>query len=94
MSACPRLTTLFAAAAWSCAALLASAPPAAAIPGPGSAAPAVDAAHAQKLPGPGQRVTLTEEGWQTLIPVDAFIQREPNEGGAPSQRTEVPRRLR
>ena len=34
------------------------------------------------------RAELTEEGWQTLPPTGGFIQREPNEGGAPSQRTE------
>ena len=33
-------------------------------------------------------MTLTDEGWQTLIPVAAFIQREPKEGAEPSQRTE------
>jgi hypothetical protein len=31
---------------------------------------------------------LTEELWQTAIPADAFVQREPQEGGQPSQRTE------
>src|SRR5258708_19610544 len=33
---------------------------------------------------------LTEELWQTAIPADAFVQREPQEGGQPSQRTEFP----
>src|SRR5438874_9568953 len=31
---------------------------------------------------------LTEEVWQTARPADAFVQREPDEGGQPSQRTE------
>jgi hypothetical protein len=30
----------------------------------------------------------SEDVWQTAAPVDAFVQREPSEGGAPSQRTE------
>jgi hypothetical protein len=30
----------------------------------------------------------SEDVWQTAAPVDAFVQREPAEGGAPSQRTE------
>ena len=86
MSANSRLTAAVRAAALSFACLMTSAPVAGALPA--GAAPPIDAAHAQKLPGTGQRVTLTDEGWQTLIPVDAFIQREPNEGGEPSQRTE------
>ena len=56
---------------------------------PGVAAiTATDVAQAQKLPGSGEGVTLTDEGWQTLTPVSAFVQREPQEGAAPSQRTE------
>jgi len=86
MSANSHLTAVARAAALSFASLMTSAPVAGALPA--GAAPPIDAAHAQKLPGTGQRVTLTDEGWQTLIPVDAFIQREPNEGGEPSQRTE------
>src|SRR5713226_5272912 len=31
---------------------------------------------------------LTEEVWQSARPADAFVQREPQEGGQPSQRTE------
>ena len=31
---------------------------------------------------------LTDEFWQTVTPTDAFLQREPEEGGVPSQRTE------
>lgn len=31
---------------------------------------------------------LSDEFWQTVTPVDAFVQRDPEEGGAPSQRTE------
>jgi hypothetical protein len=31
---------------------------------------------------------LTDEFWQTIPPTDGFVQREPNEGGVPSQRTE------
>jgi hypothetical protein len=50
--------------------------------------PVIAAAHAQRLPGSGQGVTLTDEGWQTLIPEAGFVQREPKEGAEPSQRTE------
>ncbi len=45
-------------------------------------------AQAQKLPGTGQGVTLSEEGWRTLAPISEFIQREPKEGAPPSQKTE------
>jgi len=31
---------------------------------------------------------LSDEVWQTATPVDAFLQRDPVEGGQPSQRTE------
>ena len=31
---------------------------------------------------------LSDEFWQTVAPTDAFVQREPEEGGVPSQRTE------
>jgi hypothetical protein len=31
---------------------------------------------------------LSDDFWQTVAPNDAFVQREPEEGGAPSQRTE------
>ena len=31
---------------------------------------------------------LSDEFWQTVTPVDAFVQRDPVEGGVPSQRTE------
>jgi hypothetical protein len=31
---------------------------------------------------------ISEETWQRATPIDAFVQREPTEGGAPSQRTE------
>ena len=31
---------------------------------------------------------ISEEMWQRATPIDAFVQREPAEGGAPSQRTE------
>jgi hypothetical protein len=31
---------------------------------------------------------LSDEVWQTAAPADAFVQREPQEGGTPSQRTE------
>jgi hypothetical protein len=31
---------------------------------------------------------LSDEFWQTVTPVDAFVQRDPVEGGIPSQRTE------
>jgi hypothetical protein len=84
MSARSRPTALIRAAAVFLAALTFATPPAAGSPPP----PAIDAAYAQKLPGPGQGVTLTAEGWQTLVPVAAFIQREPKEGAEPSQRTE------
>jgi Domain of unknown function (DUF5916)/Carbohydrate family 9 binding domain-like len=79
---------LIRAAAFSLASLMLTTPAALAGLRSGAATPVIDAAHAQKLPGPGQGVTLTDEGWQTLVAVDAFTQREPNEGVAPSQRTE------
>ena len=31
---------------------------------------------------------MSDEVWQTVAPIDAFVQREPDEGGEPSQRTE------
>src|ERR1051325_4151523 len=31
---------------------------------------------------------LSDEVWRTATPIDAFVQREPHEGGEPSQRTE------
>src|SRR5262245_6695569 len=31
---------------------------------------------------------LSDEVWRSAVPVDAFVQREPHEGGEPSQRTE------
>jgi hypothetical protein len=31
---------------------------------------------------------LSDEFWQSILPVDAFVEREPVEGGVPSQRTE------
>src|SRR6187397_1172377 len=36
------------------------------------------------------RVTgeLTDETWQRVTPIDGFVQREPQEGGEPSQKTE------
>ena len=30
----------------------------------------------------------SEEAWRATVPVDAFVQREPHDAGAPSQRTE------
>src|SRR6266850_6118477 len=86
MCAFSRLATLISAAAF-CASLTTSSTLAAGLPGSAAAA-ANDIAQAQKLPGSGQGVTLTDEGWQTLLPVAAFIQREPKEGAEPSQRTE------
>src|SRR5262245_4935834 len=32
--------------------------------------------------------TVTEDVWRDALPNDAFVQREPEEGGRPSQRTE------
>jgi len=52
------------------------------------AAPAVDVAQAEKLLGAGPGVMLTDEGWQAVRAMSTFVQREPNEGAAPSQRTE------
>ncbi len=72
--------------AFACAAFLAGSPLLAS-PG-GGGTPAVDVAEAQRLPGTGQGVALSEQGWQTLRPISAFIQREPKEGAAPSQKTE------
>ena len=54
---------------------------------PWLAAQSADVAAAQRLPG-DHGVALTAEGWQTLSAVSSFLQREPNEGAAPSQRTE------
>ena len=31
---------------------------------------------------------LTDDTWQRATPIDGFVQREPNEGAEPSQRTE------
>jgi hypothetical protein len=61
---------------------------AALLPSPLLAAPGVDIAQAQRLPDAGQGVSLTEEGWRTVRPMAVFVQREPNEGGKPSQPTE------
>src|SRR5689334_17505724 len=51
--------------------------------------------HAEAAPVPGASTSavrtageLTDEIWQTAAVVDAFVQREPEEGGRPSQRTE------
>jgi len=41
------------------------------------------APHVTRLSG-----ELTEETWQRVTPIDGFIQREPEEGGEPSQKTE------
>jgi hypothetical protein len=51
-------------------------------------------AHVDAVPVPkGPNATrangeLSDEAWQSATPVDAFEQREPQEGGVPSQRTE------
>jgi hypothetical protein len=85
MPACSRPPNLIRAAAFSLAFLIASSSLAAGQLG--SAPPrAAGVAQARQLPGPGG--TPTDEGWQTLIPVTAFVQREPKEGAEPSQRTE------
>src|SRR3954454_22668874 len=59
--------------------LLAAIAPSPGAPGDAAAVPA-RAVHA-----PGE---ITDEVWRTAPAVDAFVQREPEEGGRPSQRTE------
>ncbi len=51
---------------------------------------AVSVADAQTQPQAAVRVNgeLSEDIWGRIDPVDAFVQREPEEGGKPSQRTE------
>src|SRR5262245_23450874 len=46
-------------------------------------ATSIDAPTAVRVSG-----EISEEIWQRATPVDAFVQREPSEGGEPSQRTE------
>src|SRR3954467_3222306 len=59
--------------------LLAAIAPSAGAPGDAAAVPA----RAVRAPG-----EITDEVWRTAPAVDAFVQREPEEGGRPSQRTE------
>ena len=49
----------------------------------------VDAVSVAAAPG-AVRVTgeLTDEVWRRAAPIDAFVQRDPHDGGEPSQRTE------
>ena len=57
----------------------------------GGPAERVDRIDAVAVTGPGAiRVSgeLTEEAWQRVTVVDTFVQRDPQEGGAPSQKTE------
>jgi uncharacterized protein DUF5916/cellulose/xylan binding protein with CBM9 domain len=46
-------------------------------------APAPSAPSAVRVTG-----AVNDEVWRTVTPIDAFVQREPHDGGAPSQRTE------
>jgi hypothetical protein len=59
---------------------------------PASAGPATARVDAVAIPASAMAVRaggeLSDEFWQTATPVDAFVQRDPAEGGAPSQRTE------
>jgi hypothetical protein len=59
--------------------LLAAIAPSAGAPGDAAAVPA----RAVRAPG-----EITDDVWRTAPAVDAFVQREPEEGGRPSQRTE------
>jgi hypothetical protein len=54
-----------------------------------NAPPRAEAVHVTSVPA-AIRVSgqLSEEVWQRATPVDAFVQREPHEGGVPTQRTE------
>jgi uncharacterized protein DUF5916/cellulose/xylan binding protein with CBM9 domain len=57
-----------------------------------AAAAATSASHVDALPVPAQAVRATgeisDELWRAAPPTDAFVEREPEEGGHPSQRTE------
>src|SRR5438105_3154483 len=48
--------------------------------------------HADAMPIGAQAIRangeVSEEAWRSAPPIDAFVQREPEEGGHPSQRTE------
>ena len=59
--------------------LLAAIAPSAGAPGDAAAVPA----RAVRAPG-----EITDDIWRSAPPVDAFVQREPEEGGRASQRTE------
>ena len=56
------------------------------------AGPATGRVDAVAVPASARAVhttgELTDEFWQSVAPVDAFVEREPVEGGIPSQRTE------
>ena len=53
-----------------------------------AAAPPVDAAQSHEARAVRVSAALNDDVWQTAEPIDAFIQREPAEAAAPSQRTE------
>ena len=57
-----------------------------------AAGPAPARAEAVAIPASARALhaggELGDEFWQTATPVDAFVQREPNDAGEPSQRTE------
>lgn len=59
-----------------------------------AAGPAPATAHVDAIPIPASARAvhaggeLGDEFWQTATPADAFVQREPTDAGAPSQRTE------
>ena len=57
-----------------------------------AAAAALPAAPADAVAVPTKIVhttgSVTEDVWRDALPIDAFVQREPEEGGRPSQRTE------
>ncbi|HXI27696.1 MAG TPA: DUF5916 domain-containing protein, partial [Vicinamibacterales bacterium] len=57
-----------------------------------AAAAALQAAPADAVAVPAKIVhttgSVTEDVWRDALPIDAFVQREPEEGGRPSQRTE------
>src|SRR5438034_9422114 len=79
-------------AALTAAALCAAALPAARAAGIDDAIARVDVARAVAIPDvPGAlRITgeLNAEVWRTAQAIDAFVQREPEDGGTPSERTE------
>jgi hypothetical protein len=59
---------------------------------PAAAGPATPRVEAIAIPASATAVRaggdLSDAFWQTATPIDAFVQREPREGAAPSQRTE------